>query len=41
MKKYLKPQIEELDLLEMQIFTGCSSYADDDDSCYYGDDDDD
>ena len=41
MKKYEKPSVEELNLDEMSLFTGCSSYADDDDSCYAGDDDND
>lgn len=38
MKKYEKPIVEEIDLNEVILFTGCSSFADDDDSCYAGDD---
>ncbi len=41
MKKYETPNIEELDLNELSLFTGCQSFADDDDSCYSGDDEDD
>ena len=41
MGNYQKPDIQEIDLNEINIFVGCQSYADDDDSCYSGDDDED
>lgn len=37
MVKYIKPEITEIDLEEINIFTGCNSFANDDDSCYSGD----
>ena len=37
MEKYMKPEITEINLEELNIFTGCKSYANDDDSCYCGD----
>ena len=41
MEKYIKPEITEINLEKLNIFTGCKSYASCDDSCYTGDADDD